>query len=987
MRARSRIVTLAPVLLLIPAVGWCAESVGSTDEEVMTVPGGARAVSRLLGNIDTDPERFAASLNRVLLRVIRADHDWRAVDSRVELQAYLETVAELEALLSFPLELDGLSPESLDRLDTLSSVLGFTLQRNAGPVRIEAREGEDGGRRQRVAWALGWNLTQIAHRIGNGESVTLDLSADHVAPALPLAVWEKITGTRTTSETALAVMVTNQRLGLIVEGAARMTLESRRLLSADDLRWLYVHAPVAFYRYSAAFEIRDGALRLPGGPSTKGAWSEWIGSDPGDWREFMRATLTRSNSVFAHVWSALFFLPKPAARYFVESFIAAPWTDDRVEVALQGIRSVYGRRFFSRALGLGGGLQLLYRAVRFAGDEPSPRIPGSPAVWSVALQDGPVPKSASAASKAASRAGKNGASLEAYLCRWMAKECRIGRSRGLLIERYLETARMFESSPAWSTPENIYLVTRAAGRFLSAVQSLPRMRLRRPESVRDYLVAVARLGEDVGDADRLIRFQGGVELLAVMFEAGTVEDSRLEAALQSWTKLHNEIVSDVRLEVGQAAWLRELLESLPPEGPAAPGRGPLERTWLAAMAGGQEPQAFEWNGLVYEGRRGRDRAARMFQRLVGEGVPPLDEVLDTVARLGELSSRATKLPSADATRLREIFVAPAYLPALSGIENVLLSDQRLVGRHVAVDRRAMRLFPGTGPWLSAEVVHSSAGAGATYIAGHLGQVRDLLIRLHVRSLQPPGKGRQIGLLPREAWWYHDLVGPTWARVSPEALAVVESLVRAGDTIVEKAISELDRGGPALDFVVEQIPRYRLEAAAAASSSFLVTPSDRLALGLAAVEGGGPGGPAHGLLDNERGDEIGRALREVGRGHDGLDAVGAPTPHVNGYHRSRFGQWLPYEAFDREGPLAALVERELVDLRITIALYLSRNDLPGSVGADLERYVIVRASDRLRLESAEDWESVLDWIGHLDDAYFERGMRWCLEQGFYRVRDS
>jgi len=88
-----------------------------------------------------------------------------------------------------------------------------------------------------------------------------------------------------------------------------------------------------------------------------------------------------------------------------------------------------------------------------------------------------------------------------------------------------------------------------------------------------------------------------------------------------------------------------------------------------------------------------------------------------------------------------------------------------------------------------------------------------------------------------------------------------------------------------------------------------------------------------------------------------------------------------------GALAALVERELVDLRIAIALYLARNGLPGSVGADLEAYVLTRVPREIELESAEDWESVLNWIGRLDGAYFDRGMRWCLERGYYRVRDS
>ena len=109
----------------------------------MAVPGGTEVVSRLIGNVETDPERFASSLNRILLRAIRTDHDWQAVDARVELMTFLETVAELESRLSFPVKLDGLSSESLDHLDALGTVLGFVLDRESSPVRVEALEGED----------------------------------------------------------------------------------------------------------------------------------------------------------------------------------------------------------------------------------------------------------------------------------------------------------------------------------------------------------------------------------------------------------------------------------------------------------------------------------------------------------------------------------------------------------------------------------------------------------------------------------------------------------------------------------------------------------------------------------------------------------------------------------------------------------------------------------------------------------------------------
>jgi hypothetical protein len=1042
-KARSRF-ALVVLLAFTPSLGGEGDPAASADHEMMVVPGGTRAVTRLVGNVDPDPERFATSLNRILLGSIRADHDWQAIDARVQLVTFLETVAKLERRLRFPLELEDRSRESLDRLDALGSILGFKLHRESRPIRFEALEGEVHGRRQRIAWVLGWNPTQILHRLEEGEKIIVELPHDRVPSLVPLSSWREITPTAPTPENALALVATDQRLGLLTEGLSRMTRGTRDLLGVGDLRWIYHHAPVAFYRYSTSFEVRDGALRWPGGPSTAEAWTEWLGIDSTHWRSVFRALFDRSDLRAAHVWSALFFLPEPVARYFVESFIAPPWAAERIDVVLQGIRSIYGQRFFTRARGLGGGFQLLYRAVPFEGPDPSPRLPEVPALWFTAMQDGPVPRSVGAASKIAARSTDDGASPEAHLTRWMTARCRIGRTPGLVIQRFLRTAPLFEGPAELATPENVFLVNRADGRFPAAVDALRRMRLGRPESLRDYLVTVARLGEEIGSADRVVRFQGGVELVARLYETGGAEDPVLETALQSWAVLHDGTVSGARLDIAEAAWLLELLQSLPEAESGAPGRGPLERAWLAALVGGRDPQRFEWNGLAYEGHRARDRAERMLRSLEKQRIAPVDDVLAFEALLGGLlracesgelqqaressanllrledlavsaavggtvdpadlravlegirderkvgklaghAARLTGLLAEQAAAVRPVLVAPAYLPALAGIENVLLTE-RLIGCHVVADRRAARIIPWTGPWRNAEVVPRRDGAGGGYICGPLGDVLDILIRIHVRSIQPGSESRQIGLLPREARWYRDTIGPTWSRVSPEVLDVVGSLVTTGSSILDDALAQIDSGGAALDFVVERIPLHRLEnAAASGAGTRRVSPGDRLALGLAAVSGDEFGDAAPHLLDDGRREELLQAIRDVGRGPDGLDAVSAPTPHVNGRIHPWVGTWLPYEAFDREGPLAALVERELVDLRIAIAHFLARKELPGTVGADLEAYVLTRVPRELELESAEDWVTVLDWIGGLDDDYFDRGLRRCLERGFYRVQ--
>ena len=61
-------------------------------------------------------------------------------------------------------------------------------------------------------------------------------------------------------------------------------------------------------------------------------------------------------------------------------------------------------------------------------------------------------------------------------------------------------------------------------------------------------------------------------------------------------------------------------------------------------------------------------------------------------------------------------------------------------------------------------------------------------------------------------------------------------------------------------------------------------------------------------------------------------------------------------------------------------------LAAQTGADLEVYILGRMSRELRLEDEGDWETVLAWIDDIDDDYLGRGIRWSMEQGFYRVQD-
>jgi hypothetical protein len=1024
-------------------------------EDRILVPGGTSAVARLLGNVRTEPEQFSASLNRVLLETVRNDHAWEDVPARVDLFALLQTVSELESTFEFPLVLDGTSAAAAGEFDVFSRALGFSLRSRDPPLQLDASEGEFADRRRRVARALGWNLTQIAHRLNEGESVTIEIPVDEVEPILPLRTWQRLTTRHIRRDNALAEMTMDQPLGLLAAGLRRQTRETRAALQ-DDQIWIYHNASIAFFRYSATIEIRAGAIVLPGGAETAAAWSALLGVPTDRLREFLRALLTRENASYAHIWGALYHLPRPVARYWVDQYVAPPNDTDRLARLLSRLKDAHGNHFFRRARGRAGGLPFLARTTPFEGHPVHPNFHGIPAVWLQSAKDAGDHLSRESLARSASRAGRVEIGPDEALDAIMTGVTSMDGFPALLSHRYAGIARVFETSPNLLTPEVVMALGRAQTRYPATVDVIDRMRLTRPETVRDYFLAVGGLDELEFGAGRerlLSHFQGGVGLVAALYAADHVPDEILEDALAAWVRLHLEGTDAEQVIASQPEWLRTLLERLPPSDPFSPGRGPLEKTLLLALAPAEDPQYLRRDGLLYRGTRARDLAAGMLDRLERERIPSVDQMLGLHGLLGDLSAacgsaeaeRSRELASetlallreasagragprpgegrddggarliellesianetvagqfriyvqglesarlAVARRMRPILIAPTYFEALSRIDNVLVSELPLIRRHAVLQHRVVDSIGAPdpmAPWKPAKVVRASETDFGAHASGHLQGVPSALLGLHVQT-RHPGASELLGLLTRQQTWYLDATRSPWHRVTPEVSKLVEAALAAGDELIAGATVELPaRRGPRFAWVSARMPLYRLERHAA-GEPVVIGPSERFAVGLAAMRGDAHGPPAPELLSEETRAALLGAVEAVADLPRSLAAVGAPTRHIDGKRRSWVGTWPPYEALDREAVVDALAEREVLDLRLKIIEYLASNDLPGETGADLEIYVLGRVSRELRLESEQDWKSVVAWINRIDDDYLAQGIRWCMERGFYRVQD-
>jgi hypothetical protein len=320
-------------------------------------------------------------------------------------------------------------------------------------------------------------------------------------------------------------------------------------------------------------------------------------------------------------------------------------------------------------------------------------------------------------------------------------------------------------------------------------------------------------------------------------------------------------------------------------------------------------------------------------------------------------------------------------------KNPLLADPLLVRRHTMV-RNLAQPVPGDHPWRQAVLVPSSASTIGSHVAGHVGGVPRALIRHSIDDVQRVNEPA-VHDQTRDLWLANAVATP-WQELSPRLSELVASLISAGRAVVASA----GTAGPAgqswqAELCRRHVPLARLEREAARPANggnpdgSWVSPAELLTIALVVY---GDGGRVDEALPVEVAEAIARvdeARAELGDGwRRALDRAGAPTPELTGRGTPWVGRWPPYEAIEREGPIELMNERELVDLRLRIIDYLGRRRLPGEVGGDLMAGAVIDAGSRLFVETPADWERFLAWLSRLDDDFFDKEMRRCLEAGLY-----
>ena len=339
-----------------------------------------------------------------------------------------------------------------------------------------------------------------------------------------------------------------------------------------------------------------------------------------------------------------------------------------------------------------------------------------------------------------------------------------------------------------------------------------------------------------------------------------------------------------------------------------------------------------------------------------------------------------------AREVRPFLLAPAYLAAMGDQDHPLFQASGLIHRHILVEK-AGTSFARDRAWSSAVLVKSDLEQVGSQI---LGSVHAVSAAVSVFSLDTTGGASDSAFsgMTRARAWYSDLVNTRWQALDPAITRLLALCVKTGEQILENASQQLlQGGGAAFDFAWARIPRARLERAAhGVAEARKVAVSEVFILGLAAVAGDAYGPAEEDLISPDLLSSIRTVQNDLGTEWRALlNRAGAATPNLNGKSRPWVGTWPSFEAIERESMTLALMERELLDLRIALLAYLGRNSLPGVVGADLMRRILNEIGAELGLESAWDWEGWIRWTEKLDDAYFDAKIRECLKDGLYRLQ--
>lgn len=678
-------------LVFLPAVPVCAEPV--------PVPGGPDSIRRLLDLGGRRPARdFFLDVNRALLADSSPRDPWDKNERRRAVALFAKDLAEWRAEQGCPAVLSARG-EAWAKTRSALAWLGYRVSGEGPGFEAEPRSGPENERRQVFLDVLGQPATEVIRRLSEGEPVSVACADGEAELPFGLEAWRDTLGldeTALSRENAFLHFVTHvpaSRMLVALHSVDSRTREEARTLAGPAGRaqgWalLYREALDGFERFPEALELRDGRVRLPGGPEADAVWADVVGASPADRESFVVELFNGSSRKAAYVVDALRQLPEPAARAFVLGKTGGG------KAAVERFRRLYDSieqagKSFERTRRDPYDFTHLVRFLTFA-DDGGLVVPGGPAVWLEALAGTRFPEDEAELAALVARAGERPDAPEELLRRLFRQEV-AGAVREVPAQnRFLLVSSLVRARPVLADPATLVLLFRGLGHLQSAYAPLEDLPLDDPAVVRKYLFTLNRLDTTGRGRSAELRaglFLASVDLLAAFCRGGSLRDEKARDLVRSLLAVPLFEIPNTEPSAGIEAfdrWLQgELLATLRGEealwlaaGSGDGGfRGPdgelmqpartADDLVASALAGRSRPVTFEWRGGRYRYDPSFDGAAQRSAFAETQRCVVLSE-LEAAAAERESALRAAR--EGDARAMQDALLA--FLERLSAARPV-----------------------------------------------------------------------------------------------------------------------------------------------------------------------------------------------------------------------------------------------------------------------------------------------------------------------------
>lgn len=627
----------------IPAIDPIAET--TSKKGLLVVPGGVRGLARAAGlRENTPPETFVSDF---VSHLIRRTYGKAGAGYVQALRYYFDSVAALRSRarskkLEFQILLETGNESRLRKTREVLALLGWTIRRSEGRVRVELGTDELAALRQTFSSALGVDEMEMKSQLEAGDSYQLTFSDQRVPIIFEERFWLRrfFDGNRPVGG-LLRAFAENIPSARLYAGLAAMNDEARRLVveTYTSRELLEVHSN-SLLAYGSALSAREGQLLLPGGATAASAWESLLGARTDRPKRFVRRLFSQDNGKPLAFYHTLINLPEENQRFLTSSpgrlarfYAAFPFTGSE-EAKRRIVNHRIPFRNMVRELPLNG-----ERRIRF---------PGSARVWSVSHgwsgRPDEIPGSTGLAAPTVSPEAE-----DEILLRLPLVEYQFGMKKYSMVENFLAAVHLERH---WDRPmaeEAALLLSRHYPKYREIFPYLASLPQPSTQQLQRFFEA-ARNVEDVDLTslnDTLGLFHGLLQTLVLLSENRALDESEISSILDTLSQRFADARTEADFTGATVAILRRLEQGLPvppppaesdsssyPQGNAGrlkilgPQPAGIDGQLMAALGGRSRQVEFESNGRTAAIDAGSINRKRIEEVLRLQRVPSLTGLLE-----------------------------------------------------------------------------------------------------------------------------------------------------------------------------------------------------------------------------------------------------------------------------------------------------------------------------------------------------------------------